>query len=306
MRAPHAPTFVLGAAALSLWLALGAGCNRARVESIDLMNQGIEAESKEMHTKAVELLTKSTEVDPECLECRLALATVYEKEKDFSNAAEHYRRALALAANDAEVHYKLGATLQELSKFDEAKAELSKAIELNADHYRAYYKLGQVLKAMGDIDGAGPAFKKAAEINPYFSFAFIEYGILFFDLGWLEPKYYDDAVKVFSEGIRVNDNDATLHNLLASSLANKEPPEHDKAIPEFEKALKIDPTLHDASFGLGVSYHAIGEKAKAKEILTDWLKVSTETATEDQRQMANSIIYETPLVDPEMLKMKPK
>ncbi len=180
-----------------------------------------------------------------------------------------------------------------------------KAISLNENHFRAYYKLGQVLKAAGDIEAAGPAFKKAAEINPYFSYAFIEYGILFFDLGWLEPKYYDDAVKVFSEGIRVNESDATLHNLLASTLANKEPPEHARAIPEFQKAIALDPTLHDASFGLGISYHAIGEKAKAKEILSEWLKVGTEHATEDQKQSANFIIYEDPLVDAAMLKMAP-
>lgn len=296
-------------AALALALALAAvaapGCNRARVESIDLMNQGIEAESKEMHTKAVELLTKSTEIDPECLECRLALATVHEKTKDWASAADNFKRAVDLAPNDAEVHYKLGATYQELGKFPEAKASFEKAISLNENHFRAYYKLGQVLKAMGDIDAAGPAFKKAAEINPYFSYAFIEYGILFFDLGWLEPKYYEDAVKVFSEGIRVNDSDATLHNLLASTLANKEPPEHEKAIPEFAKAIALDPTLHDASFGMGVSYHAIGEKDKAKAILTEWLKNPGEDVSEDQKQMANSIIYETPLVDDAMLKMKP-
>jgi len=194
------------------------GCNRARVESIDLMNQGIEAESKEMHSKAVELLTKSTEIDPECLECRLALATVHEKTKDWANAAEHFRRAIDLAPEDAETHYKLGATLQEMKKWDEAKVAFEKAISLNENHFRAYYKLGQVLQAMGDIDAAGPAYKKAAEINPNFSYAFIAYGILFMDLGWLEPKYYDDAVKVFSEGVRVNEGDAALHSLLGSTL----------------------------------------------------------------------------------------
>ncbi|MFL6193177.1 MAG: winged helix-turn-helix domain-containing protein, partial [Thermoanaerobaculia bacterium] len=75
---------------------------------------------------------KAIQLDPLLAEGHLALGDVLFKDRlDWRRAGEEYRRALALAPGDAEVHYIYGKYLVALGRHDEAIAEVERARELD-------------------------------------------------------------------------------------------------------------------------------------------------------------------------------
>lgn len=85
---------------------------------------------------------------------------------NWSLAADHFRKALALSPQDASLHHRLGTALSQLGDGPGAMAEFRRAIELAPDHARAHYSLGLLLADSGQLDEADTHLGKAAELEP--------------------------------------------------------------------------------------------------------------------------------------------
>ena len=80
-----------------------------------------------------------------------------------------FRRALALAPANAEIHFNLGNTLRLAGDLGEAAAALAEAVRLNPAHVRAWCNLGVVEREAGVVDAALPAFEAALNVDPDYS-----------------------------------------------------------------------------------------------------------------------------------------
>jgi len=83
-----------------------------------------------------------------------------------AEAAEEYRRAIALRPSYVEAHTNLGGLLHAAHDLDGARAELMQALILRPDHVAARVNLGVVLRASGDVDGAIREYETALRFDP--------------------------------------------------------------------------------------------------------------------------------------------
>jgi tetratricopeptide (TPR) repeat protein len=256
---------------LALVLALGAGCSRANVESMNHMNQGVVLATQKQYLEAVEQLERATAIDPNNDQAFFNLAIVHMEMRKYERAKEDLTRAIAVSPQSAAYQEKLGTVLIEIKDWSGARKSLEKSIELEPTLFKAYYKLAQVLEELDDQQSALERYTAAIERGPSFLPAYNALGRMYADLGYL-----DQAVQVCQSALKVaqggSEEAAKIHSLLGTVYQQQK--KFDEATQEFRAALEIVPTMRDAVFSLGWTYSLQGNKEEAKRYLKKFLAVA--------------------------------
>lgn len=85
--------------------------------------------------------------------------------KQYEQAADLYRRLLAIAPKDAEIHNNLGLTLHYLGRSTEALRALNEGVAIDPKHQRIRLTLGYVNKQLGNDEAALKALTNATLIG---------------------------------------------------------------------------------------------------------------------------------------------
>jgi len=94
----------------------------------------------------------------------------------YTDAFDHFRRAVELEPEDAEYHNLLGQTYDELGQPEEAERSLRRSIELDQKDAMGHYDLGVILaKRKGRENEALAAFQQALKLDPEMLWAY--YGL---------------------------------------------------------------------------------------------------------------------------------
>jgi tetratricopeptide (TPR) repeat protein len=80
------------------------------------------------------LLTKAIELDPALADAQLQIGNLYSDQSQYGFAIPHYKRALALNADLADAHYRLGQAYVRTGEKDQAQRELQVYQTLRAQH----------------------------------------------------------------------------------------------------------------------------------------------------------------------------
>ena len=256
---------------VTLVSALGAGCSRANVESMNHMNQGVVLATQKQFVEAVQQLERATALDPSNDQAFYNLAIVHMEMRKFERAKEDLGRAIAVDPSNAAYQEKLGTVLIELKDWNGAKGALEKAIEAEPTLFKAYFKLAQVLEELDDEQDALKRYTESIEKGPSFLPAYNALGALYADLGYL-----DHAVQVSQSALKVaqpgSEEAAKIHNLLGTILQQQK--KFDQAVQQFRAALEISPGMRDAVFSLGWTYAMQGNKEEGKRYLKKFLSVA--------------------------------
>lgn len=194
----------------------------------------------------------------------------------------------------ADIHYKLGATKRG-EQIDSAIFHLERAAALNPREDRYYIKLGEsyYFKMATSDQGKDLWFQKALEaytqaksLDSYDPDLYLNLGNLFNYGGQWDKGMYTKAIDVYSKAIRFNvRKSADAYNGLGVAHAQKGLV--DEAIPNFKKAIEIDPKKLDAYSNLAVAYHQKGEIDKAIATIEKALRVDSNNAS--LRQMLREL-----------------
>lgn len=247
--------------ALSL---MGAACSRARVESLDEMNQGVALAQSHRPDEAYDHLERATSIDPTNDLAFYNLSIVYMQTQKWDRAKEAIQKAISVKPDSATYQDKLGTILVQMSDYAGAKVAFGKALELDGSLFKASYKLAQMNERLDDPQEALVRYTEAIQKGPRFLEAYAELGRLYADLGFL-----DQSVQVLESGLQVaiegSEEAANVHQLLGTVYQQQR--KFDDAIREFQAALKADPTLDEALFSLGWAYAIKGDRSEAKRYL---------------------------------------
>jgi tetratricopeptide (TPR) repeat protein len=265
------------------------GCNKSAVDAQKLAKhaESVQGEDPKL---ASEEYKQAAQLDPSNHKILHKLGTLYEKQKDWANAAETYAKAAAADDSFAIYHFRRGHALYELAKkdaahqgFDKAVDPLKKAASKDANLSDAYYYLGKSLYEIDDEQGALEAYTKAIETRadqlPYY----VDLSNLYSDLG-----YADEALLVATEGqkqapnVKFKDENekaegaSHLYNLVLNEakayvLLNKP----DDIINALKKARNVPNPKNmarESEYQLAIAYYDKGDAVEACEALRNYLK----------------------------------
>jgi tetratricopeptide (TPR) repeat protein len=252
-------------------MSMGADCSRARVESINKMNEGVTAAVQKRYVDATKLLEAAAVVDPQNDQVFWNLALVHMELHKFDRARDDLNKAIAINPQSGGYQEKLGTILIELKDWNGAKQAMEKAISTEPELFKAYYKLAQINEQLDDQQSALKNYTAAIDKGPRFLEAYNALGRLYADL-----NYLDQSSQVLQEALKValpgTEEEAQAHHLLGTVLQQQK--KFDQAVAEFKAALAVVPTMRDALFSLGWTYHLQGNKDEAKRYLQKFVDVA--------------------------------
>jgi tetratricopeptide (TPR) repeat protein len=255
----------------TLLLCMAGDCSRARVESVNKMNEGVTAAVQKRYADATKLLESAAVIDPENDQVFWNLSLVHMELRKYDRAREDLQKAIALNAKSGGYQEKLGTILIELKDWPAAKTAFEKAIELEPELFKAYYKLAQVNEQLDDQQSALKNYTAAIDKGPRFLEAYNALGRLYADLG-----YMDNSVQVLQEALKValpgTEEEAQAHHLLGTVYQQQK--KYADAVREFKAALDVVPGMRDALFSLGWTYQLQGNKEEAKRYLQKFVDVA--------------------------------
>jgi Tfp pilus assembly protein PilF len=119
---------------------------------------------------------KAVELKPDYAEALNALATLYNNQKRFDEAAAMSGKAAAAGGaiggtGGADAVYNQGIILWNQGKIGEAKVKFEETLKINPDHPEANYQFGMAQLNEGNIPGAIASFEKYLKLAPDGQFA---------------------------------------------------------------------------------------------------------------------------------------
>jgi Tfp pilus assembly protein PilF len=223
--------------------------------------------------KALPLYEKALSLDPNNLKAMLNLAAVQLRKKDMPLAEATFKKALLLHANDIQSHLAIAAFYSVTQRPLEAEAYLKKAFDLAPADSRCLYSLANFYLSTKRIVEAENVYKEAMARKPrereprwgmagfYLQQGKVDTGIEVLNellkinkndrpallrLAEIYMSRNDDAnaEKSIQTVLAANKNDGTAHFLSGKILRRRR--EYDKAMTEFDTAIKLDVSLAPA------------------------------------------------------------
>jgi adenylate cyclase len=220
-------------------------------------------------TTAIQYFEQALQIDPNYALAYCGLADTYgwaggqtlSGREAWAKEMEFAQKALALDPNLPEAHLSMAVAFFSLLDPHASLKELDRAKELNPNLALIYDQYGWTFSEMGRHDEAIAAEKKALELDPLSSF--LNTNLAFF-LYW--ARRYDDSIAQTRKTFELNPNAALCHHSLGWCMVWKGNLAEARA--EFEKATKLD-DLPWYKASLGYAYAALGDRAKAEQVLRD-------------------------------------
>lgn len=268
---------------------MGGNCSRARVESMNEMNAGVELAQMKRFGEAAASLEKAAALDPTNHQAYFNLGIVQIELRQFSAAREALERAIVAKPDAAGYHEKLGSVLIELNDWKGAQTALEKSLELDPTLFKAHFKLGRCSEELEDPQSALYQYSEAIMTGPRFLPSYSALGRLYADL-----RYPEQAAQVLNEALKVampgTEEEANIHHLLGTVYQQQR--KYDEAIAEFQSALGIVPGMSDALFSLGWTYALQGNDEEAKRYLDKYVMMAGADAPEHYIKAARDRLAE--------------
>jgi tetratricopeptide (TPR) repeat protein len=268
---------------------MGGNCSRARVESMNEMNAGVELAQMKRFNEAAESLEKAGAIDPTNHQAYFNLAIVQIELRSFSAAREALERAIVAKPDMAGYHEKLGTVLVELEDWKGATTAFTEALELDPSLFKAHFKLGRCSEELEDPQNALYQYTDAIKTGPRFLPSYSALGRLYADL-----RYPEQAAQVLNEALKVampgTEEEANIHHLVGTVYQQQR--KFDEAIAEFQAALGIVPGMSDALFSLGWTYALQGNDEEAKRYLDKYVMMAGVDAPEHYVKAARDRLAE--------------
>jgi Flp pilus assembly protein TadD len=116
--------------------------------------------------RAEAVLRAAVEADPANAAAHARLGTVFSELNRLAAGEWHFRRALELGGDDADVLTDLGLNLTRQERGDEADACYARALELEPRNLRTLGYRARLKEVRGDLDAAGELLRRADAVQP--------------------------------------------------------------------------------------------------------------------------------------------
>ena len=199
------------------------------------------------------------------IQVQFTLGTMLASAKQYKPAALELEKADALRPGTFEILYNLGQTYLRGGDNSQAEVALNRALKLKPDSADTLYLLAQVYSNESRPLDALDLLVRAHKIAPdntdvIFLMARVS----------MSQNYFEDAIPLLESGLVLAPQRSDLMAALGESyfMAGRV----DKAIEQFEKLIKADPSARSNAL-LGISYRQLGRFDEAKKYFQEGLKL---------------------------------
>ena len=117
-------------------------------------------------TKAIEMMERAKNANPERPEPHTLLGTIARGRGDLDSAEREFRESLRCQPDDAAANDNLGDLLFQRGSYNEAEFYLEKAIDADPEYVEAHHHFGRLLAVMNQFSRAVAELKEAARKSP--------------------------------------------------------------------------------------------------------------------------------------------
>ena len=175
-------------------------------------------------------------------------------------AEEALQRAAVRAPADAEVPYDLGRIYYQQGRHAEAADSFRKALALDPLAYRAWDNLGLAAEALGDVAQAQQHYLKALSLvykdHPGYDVVYANFADLLIKLGNAQ-RAFDLAAEAAQR------NPGEPRNFFLAGKALVQLDRSDVSVKWFQQAITLDPDYPDPHYQLSQAYRKLGRTEDA-------------------------------------------
>jgi len=145
---------------------------------------------------------KKVDQNPNDADALYHLADLYDRNEQYAEAAETYRKVVALKPGMGYAYFKLGTAYDRINQPAEAVTAFNKAVSLMPRNAVAYNNLGVAFGKLGKLDDEIAALQKAVKIRPNYSSARYNLGMIYLKTGRKQAAMKEyEALKKFDESV---------------------------------------------------------------------------------------------------------
>lgn len=218
---------------------------------------------------AAETLTTATEYQPQFFGAATQLAELYQRRHQWAEAADAWKRALALQPNDLRMSFMLTEALRQSGDLDGAEATARGLRSAHPEDARATYLLAQVLEAreryQDVVDLLKPEIAKLRDVSSKAGQAALLLGTE--GLAFQQLHRYDEALAAFKDAVALSPDDPMRRALLVQgySAAGRSK----EAIAAAEEARRKFPDETAVLYQLGAALDRGGRQTDAEKVFRE-------------------------------------
>ena len=205
--------------------------------------------------------------------------------RTYEPAIAIFQKAAELYPHSPRILIGLGLALYSRGKYDDAVAALIKAADLDPTDARCYLFLSKAYNSSPlQADEVVQRFRRYAELQPASALAQYYYAISL----WKGKRAGDAGIELsrveslLQKAIALDDSLAEAHLQLGNLYADQH--KYNDSIPQYERALELNPNLSDAHYRLGTDFVHVGKKESAEKEFAIYQKLRAEHLAEVQKE----------------------
>lgn len=129
-------------------------------------------------------------------------------------------------------------------------------------NFAAQMQAGDMYAQIGRFDEAVKFYEAGVKLNPNDLQANLVLANSYFD-----SKQFEAAEKYYAKVLEINPKDVNARTDLATTLVERQNPDYERAVKEFEQSLAIDPKHEPTLYNLAVAYSRKGDRENAQKTL---------------------------------------
>ena len=219
---------------------------------------------------ALDALNQAIRLDPGYAEAYETRANVFNNTGKYDRAIEDYNEALRLKPDLALAYADRAAAWYFKGEYQKAIADDDQAIKLDPDRAQTYTNRGAAYRKLGNIQHALDDETAAIRIDPSQPEFFDNRGLDLYRNG-----DYASAIADFDEAIRIRPRASFLTDRGDAYQAMKN---FDRAIADYEAALKLDPKFERAYNNRGAARESQGDRERALQDYAEAVRLNPSDA----------------------------
>mgnify|MGYP005848465845 CR=1 FL=1 len=214
--------------------------------------RGIAHKRLRLYKKAIADFSRSIDINSKYADSYVQRAEVLKETKEYESALDDYDRAIVIASRESEYYHERANILSIIGKDKQAINDYNTAIRLNPSNIRCYNNRGSSFETLGDISLATNDYETAIKLSNEKILDNPRDSNAFYYKAWAKNrlKKHEEVITDYSKALDIDSADEISYFYRA--VAKEKLKDYKSAIADYTKAIEMNPWHKKAYFNRGI------------------------------------------------------